>query len=121
MKVARNKCCSKIQLETQTQPETTVDISQRHWWLSRKIASSNQKHYPDLGSNTLSVWNMISALVSSTSFCGETTDGVARFRLFSQTNVEPVFCPIVLWKIIKPSAQKVVAVAYERFDCRIFF
>ena len=35
----------------------------------RKLASTNQKHYPDLGSDMSSVWN--SALISQNSFCGE--------------------------------------------------
>ena len=46
--------------------------------------SANQKHYPDLGSDASSVW--ISALVSPTSFGGETSGGVAKCRLFSQAS-----------------------------------
>ena len=46
---------------------------------------TNQKHYPDLGSDTHQYG--ISALVSQTSFFGETTGGVAKCRLFSQANL----------------------------------
>ena len=48
-----------------------------------KFALSNQKNYPDLGSDASSVWNF-SALVSQTSFRGETSGGIANCRLFSQ-------------------------------------
>ena len=43
-----------------------------------KFISTNQKHYPDLGSDASS------ALVSQTSFGGETSGSVAKCRLFSQ-------------------------------------
>ena len=43
-----------------------------------KSISTNQKHYPDLGSDESSV------LVSQTSFGGETSGSVAKCRLFSQ-------------------------------------
>ena len=52
-------------------------------WL--KQISTNQKHYPDLSSDTSSVWN--SALVSQTSFRGETSGGVVKCRLFSHGSV----------------------------------
>ena len=45
-----------------------------------KFASANQKHYPDLGSDT-SVWNF---LVYQTSFRWETSGGVVKYRLFSK-------------------------------------
>ena len=41
-----------------------------------KFDSANQKHYPDLGSDTSSVWN--SVLISQTSFGGETSGSVAK-------------------------------------------
>ena len=50
-----------------------------------KFDSTNQKHYPDLGSDASSVWN--SALVSQTSFGGETSGSVAKCLLFSQAIV----------------------------------
>ena len=51
-------------------------------WL--KISSTNQKHYPDRGSDASS----ISALVSQTSFHGKLrSGGVAKCRLFSQANL----------------------------------
>ena len=106
--------------------ETTAEIPYlwrvtSHIWvvllIGWKSASSNQKHYPDLGSETSSVWNFcvrssdviwlvgnllhpirstiqiwvvtrhqygIFAFVPQTSFREETTDGVAKCRLFSQ-------------------------------------
>ena len=46
------------------------------------FASTNQKHYPDLGSDASSVWSF--ALTSQTAFSGENCGGVAKRRLFSQ-------------------------------------
>ena len=51
-----------------------------------KFDSSNQKHYPDLGSDASSVMEF-SVLVSQTSFRGETAGGVAKRQLFSQVTV----------------------------------
>ena len=51
--------------------------------LRGKFDSSNQKHYPDLGSDPSSV-NGISALVSQIPFGGETSGSVAKCLLFSQ-------------------------------------
>ena len=50
-----------------------------------RFDSTNQKHYPDLDSDASSVW--ISALVSQTSFGGETSGSVAKYRLFSQDTI----------------------------------
>ena len=56
------------------------DLGINCFWLGmllRKFASTNQKHYPDLGSDTSSVWN----------FCAistDTGDGIAKCQLFSQ-------------------------------------
>ena len=47
-----------------------------------KFKSTNLKPYPNLESDTSSVWN--STLVCQTSFRGETSGGVAKCRLFSQ-------------------------------------
>ena len=44
---------------------------------------TNQKDYPDLGSDASSVYG-ISVLVSHTSFCRETSGGVLKCQLFSQ-------------------------------------
>ena len=52
---------------------------------SGKFDLTNQKHYPDLGSDALSVWNF--GAVSQTSFGGETSSSVAKCRLFSQATV----------------------------------
>ena len=46
-----------------------------------KFDSTNQKHYPDLGSDASSCG--IFALVSETSFRGETSGGVANIGFFS--------------------------------------
>ena len=46
---------------------------------------TNQKNYPDLGSDASSVYG-ISALVSHTSFCRETSGGILKCQLFSQAN-----------------------------------
>ena len=51
--------------------------------LRGKFDSSNQKHYPDLGSDPSSV-NGISALVSQIPFGGETSGSAAKCPLFSQ-------------------------------------
>ena len=53
-------------------------------WSCRIFASINQKSYPDLDSARHQYG--ISALVSQTSFCGETSGGVAKCRLFSLTS-----------------------------------
>ena len=50
-----------------------------------KFDSTNQKHYPDLGSDASSVW--ISVLVSQPSFGGETSGSVAKYPLFSQDTI----------------------------------
>ena len=50
-----------------------------------KLDSTNQNHYPDLGSAASSVWNL--SLVSQTSFGGKTNGSVAKWRLFSQAKV----------------------------------
>ena len=50
-----------------------------------KFASTNQKHYPDLGSERHQYG--ISALVSQTSFRGETSVGVSKCWLFSQATL----------------------------------
>ena len=50
-----------------------------------KYDSTTQKHYPDLGSDASSVW--IAALVCQTSFGGETSGSVAKYRLFSQDTI----------------------------------
>ena len=47
-----------------------------------KFDSTNQKHYPDVGGARHQYG--ISALVSQTSFGGETSGSVAKCRLFSQ-------------------------------------
>ena len=56
-----------------------TDVGWCFWlgMLLRKFASTNQKHYPDLDSDTSSVWN----------FCAISTDigdGIAKCQLFSQ-------------------------------------
>ena len=53
-------------------------------WSCRIFASINQKSYPDLDSARHQ--HGISALVSQTSFCGETSGSVAKCRLFSQAS-----------------------------------
>ena len=72
----------------------------------------NSRHYTDLGNasdwlmqisqtarpirSTTQIWVVtrhqygISALISQTLFRGKTTDGVAKFRLFSQDNCSPI-------------------------------
>ena len=51
-------------------------------WL--KQISTNQKHYPDLGTIVTRHQYGISAFVSQTSFRGEASVGVAKCRLFSE-------------------------------------
>ena len=45
-------------------------------------STTNQKQYPDLGSNGSSSAARISALVSQTSFCGKTVGGIVTCLLF---------------------------------------
>ena len=86
-----------------------MDVSRRHQWFPRRndaleksaervttqiwvalligrsrgnFASTNQKHYPDLGSDASSVWSF--ALTSQSPFPGETSSGIAKCQLFSQ-------------------------------------
>ena len=48
-----------------------------------KFDLTNQKHYPDLGSDASSVYG-ISALVSQMSFRWKTSGSIAKCQLFSQ-------------------------------------
>ena len=60
----------------------TTQILQCFWWLvvpQGKFASTSQKHYP-----VTCHQHGISALVSQTSFLGETSGGIAKCRLFYQ-------------------------------------
>ena len=50
-----------------------------------KFASTNQKHYPDLGSDVSSVWNFCAR-----SFRGETSGGVTKCRLFLRLSQTPL-------------------------------
>jgi len=70
--------------------ETTAEIP--YWWwvtiqvwvvllIGWKFASSNQKHYSDLGSDT-SI--SMDAVISQMLFRGETSCGIAKCQLFSQ-------------------------------------
>ena len=93
-----------------SQPEKTADISRCHHWFPRKMTSKNEcttsilmtRHYPDLGgasdrlkqisdaprpirSNT-QIWVATCHQhgISQTSFRGENSDNVTKWRLFSQ-------------------------------------
>ena len=96
------------------QPEKTTDIWRRYHWFSRQLTSEKRAqkfhtetcHYPDLDGasnwscrvgnliqpirSTTEIWIVtrhqygISALVSQTSFGGETSGSIAKCRLFSQ-------------------------------------
>ena len=70
-----------------------------------KFASTNQNHFPDLGSDASS--EGISALVSHTSFRGETVGAVSKCRLFSQANSfrEKGFSPFIVIVFISPAAN----------------
>ena len=46
-----------------------------------KLASTTQKHYPDLGNNTSSVWEFLRSFLTYTSF-RKTSGGYAKCRLF---------------------------------------
>ena len=68
------------------------DLPGQCFWLvvlHGKFASTNQKHYPDLGSNASSVLyrNCVFVLVSQASFPGETNGGVAKCWLFCQARL----------------------------------
>ena len=59
-----------------------------YFWLVMphvKFASTNQKHYPDLGSDALSVWNFLAHF--SDVISRETIGGVTKCRLFSQARI----------------------------------
>ena len=58
--------------------------------MSREKFASTNNRYPDLGSDTSSVWNFCGRC--STSFRGETSDGDEKCRLISQaTKIGPDF------------------------------
>ena len=61
--------------------------------LHGKFASTNQKHYTDLGSDTSSVWN----------FCirGETSCGATKFQLFLQASGLKVSGLLVQAKLVR--------------------
>ena len=74
--------------------ETTAEIP--YWWwvtiqvwvvllIGWKFASSSQKHYSDLGSDT-SI--SMDAVVSQMLFRGETSCGIAKCQLFSQAVID---------------------------------
>ena len=67
-------------------------------------STTNQKHYPDLGSDVSSVWNFCAC--SQTSFGGETRGRIAKCQLFSQANITStyfrVLYPIVIIKEFLP-------------------
>ena len=57
------------------------------WCLGNEHRNSiltNQKHYPDLGSDASSIWNFCARFDSQMSFDGETSGTVDKCRLFSQ-------------------------------------
>ena len=59
-----------------------------YFWLVMphvKFASTNQKHYPDLGSDALSVWNFLAHF--SDVISRETIGDVTKCRLFSQARI----------------------------------
>ena len=65
-----------------------------------KLDSTNHKQYPDLGSDASSVINF--ALVSQTSFGGETSGSITKCRLFSRANKGPVSFHILggcVWEV----------------------
>ena len=68
--------------------ETTAEIP--YWWwvvplIGWKFASSNQKHYSDLGSDS-SI--SMDAVISQMLFRGETSCGIAKCQLFSQAVID---------------------------------
>ena len=56
--------------------------------------TTNQKHYPDLGSNASSVWNSCARL--SDVIWRETSGSVTKCRLFSQASADGVFVVFVV-------------------------
>ena len=76
--------------------ETTAEIPWYWWRVTTKIwfvllveenfspDTTNQKRYPDLGSDTSSVWNLCGRCLGKWSFRGETSRGVTKCRLFSK-------------------------------------
>ena len=71
-----------------SQWETSAEIPYYFWLVESNFprGTTNQKHYPDLGNDASS---SISALVSHTSFVGETSGSVAKSGLFSQAKTLP--------------------------------
>ena len=73
---------------THLQWRVTIQLGSASDWLnqiSHARGTTNKKRYTDLNSDASSVYG-ISALVSQTSFGGETSGGVAECPLFSQAN-----------------------------------
>ena len=77
-------------------PPRRTSVEFPYWWrvttqiwvvLLIGCASTNQKHYPDLLSDTPSVWNFC-ACSSDVTFRGETSSCVAKLWLFSQAGIK---------------------------------
>ena len=111
-KIVREKQIREKQIALSVLAEKTDDVSRCHhgfphemtsdrqtsakipyWWrvtfkitvvllIGWKFPSTNQKHYPDLGSDASTVWNFCACFSDVISARG---DGVASCRLFSQT------------------------------------
>ena len=83
-----------------------------------KQFSTNQKHQSDLGNDTADQYG-ISALVSQMSFCGETSEGIAKCWLFSEAILEYVEKDIICYyPEIITSLKKQVFIGFHfcRFD-----
>ena len=76
--------------------DVSLPRSGQFFWLVESNfprGTTNQKHYPDLGNDTLQYG--ISELVSETSFGGETSGSVAKCRLFSQATARLHKCIVL--------------------------
>ena len=77
-----------LQLVAKRQPEDFFNFEPCDAYLggaSDWMKQANQKHYPELGSDALSVWNFFGRFLEVINFCGETSGGVVKWRMFSQT------------------------------------
>ena len=65
------------------------DLGSASDWLNQPCGTTNQKHYPDLGSDVSSVWNFCACF--SATFGEKTSGSVTKCMLFSQAKTQTEF------------------------------
>ena len=82
-----------------------------------KIPSTNQKHYPYLGSDASSVWNFC-ARSSDVNFQGNQRSGVAKWQLFSEDTSAIVICLGMTASMDSWSAESLVCIKFQGYKKR---